>query len=67
MGIIIKTRKSTNNIFKTIKSPLWIFPQRAVIQLLMPIFQLSTGNLHAHDGVGVEHAAADLFKHRETD
>ena len=65
MGIIIKTRKSTNNIFKTIKSPLWIFPQRAVIQLLMLIFQLSTGNLHAHDGVGIKHAAANLFKHGE--
>ena len=67
MGIIIKTRKSTNNIFKTIKSPLWKNPQRAVIQLLMLIFQLSTGNLHAHDGVGVKNSAANLFKHRETD
>ena len=31
----------------------------------MLIFQLGTGNLHTHDGVGVEHTAANLFKHGE--
>lgn len=31
----------------------------------MLIFQLSTGNLHAHDGVGVEHTATNLLKHGE--
>lgn len=31
----------------------------------MPIFQLGTGNLHAHDGVGVEHTTTNLFKHGE--
>ena len=52
---------------ETKKSPLWKNPQRAVIQLLMLIFQLSTGSLHAHDGVGVKHTATNLLKHRETD
>lgn len=32
----------------------------------MLIFQLSTGNLHAHDGVGVKHTATNLLKHGET-